>query len=401
MDHRGSEAHASPGATDVTDPGASIGIGLMGTAFMGRAHARGYQGVASMYAPPSLLPRLEVVSGRDEHRRTEFAKSFGVARTTGDWRTILDDPAVSVFDNSAPNDLHEAPTIAAVQAGKHVICEKPLGRTADEALRIWQAAADAGVVHMCAFNYRFVPAIRKLKELISSGALGRPLHFRARYLQDWLTDPGSPATWRLDADQAGSGALGDLGSHISDLARYLVGEVDEVSGAAATFFRDRPGGAVTVDDAFVATVRFDNGAIGTLEASRVAHGHINDLSIEVNGTEGSARFSLERLNELDVDIAGADGQRGFRRLLVTDRTDPFLDAWWPPGHVLGWEHTFVHELHHFLACVRDGRSVRPHGADFEDGYRAALICDAILSSAATGRTEKVAPQGAVVAGALT
>lgn len=365
--------------------GSSIGIGLLGTAFMGRAHARGYQGVASMYSPPPLLPRLEIVAGRDSERRNAFAASFGFARTTADWRAIIDDPAVGIFDNSAPNDLHEEPTFAAIAAGKHVICEKPLGRTGAEALRIWQAADRAGVVHMSAFNYRFAPAIRKLKDLVSSGALGRPLHLRARYLQDWLTDPAAPATWRLDADQAGSGALGDLGSHIADLSRFLVGEISEVTGALATFVNDRPGGRVTVDDAFVATVRFDNGAIGTLEASRVAHGHVNDLSIEVNGTAGSARFSLERLNELEVDLPGSDGQRGFRRLLVTDRTDPFMGAWWPPGHVLGWEHTFVHELHHFLASIEAGRSVRPYGADFEDGYRAALICDAIASSAASGR----------------
>ncbi|GAS98317.1 putative oxidoreductase [Mycolicibacterium canariasense] len=385
----------------MTRPTPSIGIGLLGTAFMGRAHARGYQGVASMYSPPPLLPRLEVVAGRDEQRRKDFARSFGVRRTTGDWRTLVDDPSVEVFDNSAPNDLHEAPTIAALAMGKHVICEKPLGRTGSEALRIWQAAEHAGVVHMCAFNYRFVPAIRKLKELIAGGALGRPLHFRARYLQDWLTDPSAPATWRLDADQAGSGALGDLGSHIADLGRYLIGEVDEVTGATATFFDERPGGSVTVDDAFVATVRFDNGAIGTLEASRVAHGHVNDLSIEVNGTKGSARFSLERLNELEVDTSGTDGHRGFRRVLVTDRNDTLLDAWWPPGHVLGWEHTFVHELHHFLTSVAAHRSVRPHGADFEDGYRAALICDAVEHSAATGRGAKISLTAATVEGALT
>lgn len=369
--------------------GSSIGIGLLGTAFMGRAHARGYQGVASMYSPPPLLPRLEIVAGRDGERRNAFAGSFGFARTTADWRAIIDDPAVGIFDNSAPNDLHEEPTVAAIAAGKHVICEKPLGRTGAEALRIWQAADRAGVVHMSAFNYRFVPAIRKLKELVSSGALGRPLHLRARYLQDWLTDPAAPATWRLDADQAGSGALADLGSHIADLSRFLVGEISEVTGASATFVDDRPGGRVTVDDAFVATARFDNGAIGTLEASRVAHGHVNDLSIEVNGTAGSARFSLERLNELEVDLPVSEGQRGFRRLLVTDRTDPFMGAWWPPGHVLGWEHTFVHELHHFLSCVEAGQSVRPYGADFEDGYRAALICDAILGSAASGRVTGV------------
>jgi len=354
-----------------------------------------------MYTAPPLLPRLEVVAGRDEQRRNDFAQSFGVARTTDDWRAVVEDPAVGIFDNSAPNDLHEAPTIAAIAAGKHVICEKPLGRTGSEALRIWQAAQRAGVVHMCAFNYRFVPAIRKLKELITSGTLGRPLHFRARYLQDWLTDPAAPATWRLDANYAGSGAVGDLGSHIADLARYLIGEVEEVAGATATFFGERPGGSVTVDDAFAATVRFDNGTIGTLEASRVAHGHVNDLTLEVNGTKGSARFSLERLNELEVDAPGSADQRGFRRVLVTGRDDTLLDPWWPPGHVLGWEHTFVHELHHFLSAIAARESVRPHGADFEDGYRAALICDAVLHSAATGQVAKISPSGALVEGAFT
>ena len=373
----------------MTSPSFEIGVGLIGTAFMGRAHARGYQSVASMPAVPALRPNLAVVAGRDDARLRQFADRYGVARTTTDWRSLVDDPTVGLLDNSGPNDLHGAPTIAAAEAGKHVICEKPLGRDANEAFDIWQAVDRTGVVHMCAFNYRFLPAIRKLRNLVADGVLGRPLHFRARYLQDWLTDPTAPATWRLDADQAGSGAIGDLGSHIADLARYLVGEISEVSGTSATFFEDRPGGRVTVDDAFVAAVRFDNNAIGTLEASRVAHGHVNDLSIEINGTEGSARFGLERLNELDLDIADASGQRGFRRMLVTDPGDPFMEAWWPPGHVLGWEHTFSHELHHLLSCIRDNRPVGPHGADLEDGYRAAVICDAIQRSHESGRAESL------------
>lgn len=369
----------------------TLRIGLIGTAFMGRAHARGYQGVASMASPTAAPCALEVVAGRDRARLAEFAGRFGVGRTTLDWREIVDDPAIDVLDDSGPNDLHAAPTIAAVRAGKHVICEKPLGRDAAESYAMWQAAAEAGVVHMCAFNYRFVPAIRKLRQLIDDDVIGRPLHFRARYLQDWLWDPQTPATWRLDAGKAGSGALGDLGSHVADLARYLVGEIAEVTGATTTFHPRRPGGAVSVDDAFAATVRFDGGAIGTLEASRVARGHVNDLSIEINGTKGSARFGVERLNELEVDAGDATaGGSGFRRLLVTEPTDPFMASWFPPGHVLGWEHTFVHELQHFLASVRDGGSVRPHGADFEDGYRAALICDAIARSQETGRRVAIA-----------
>ena len=369
--------------------GGTVGVGLIGTAFMGRAHARGYQSVASMTWPPPLLPTLERVVGRDPNRLAEMASRFGFAGTSDDWRTVVEDPGVGLVDNTGPNDLHAEPTIAAARAGKHVICEKPLGRDAAEAFEVWQAVASTGVVHMCAFNYRFVPAIRKLRELVETGALGRPLHFRARYLQDWLSDPKAPFTWRLDAARAGAGAVGDLGSHVADLARYLIGEVAEVAAIATTFTEERPGGRVTVDDAFAATVSFTGGASGTLEASRVALGHANDLSIEINGTEGSARFALERLNELEIDILGDDGGRGFRRLLVTESNDPFLGSWWPPGHVLGWEHSFVHELHHLLSCIRDDRSVRPHGADFEDGYRAALICDAILRSHQSRWTETI------------
>jgi predicted dehydrogenase len=250
----------------------------------------------------------------------------------------------------------------------------------------------AGVKHLCAFHYRFVPAIRLAREMIQAGELGEILHFRARYLQEWITDPEFPMVWRLDRELAGSGALGDLGAHIIDLGRYLVGEIAAVGGITKTFVDERPGGEVDVDDAFAAFVEFEHGAVGTLEASRFAAGRKNALSLEINGSKGSVAFDLERLNELQVHLPGSTPGRlaqGFRQVLVTEPEHPFAEHWWPAGHVIGWEHTFVHELHHFLTAIRDGTDVAPHGADFEDGYRAAEVCDAIIRSARSGRRETV------------
>jgi len=231
---------------------------------------------------------------------------------------------------------------------------------------------------MVGFNYRFVPAIRYAYELVNSGTLGTIYHFRARYLQDWLADPQSPHSWRLTRASAGSGALGDLGSHVVDLARFLVGEPTSVSANLKTFTRERPGGTVDVDDTFAASVEFASGAIGTLEASRVALGRRNHMVIEINGSNGSLKFNLERLNELEVYTSAAGA---FADVLVTDAKHPFMQHWWPPGHILGWEHTFVHELAHLLTCIAQDKDVAPYGATFEDGYRAAVVCDAIANSA--------------------
>jgi len=309
-----------------------------------------------------------------------------------DWRELVADPRVQVFDNVAPNNLHAEPTVAAAEAGKHVICEKPLGRNADEAYDIWQRTQAAGVKHLCAFNYRFVPAVRLAREMIQAGELGEIHHFRGAYLQDWIADPSTPVSWRLQADEAGSGALGDIGAHVIDLARYLVGEIAAVGALAKTFVGDRPGGAVSVDDAIESIVTFEQGAVGTIEASRFALGRKNALTWEINGSKGSIRFDLERLNELQVHLQGSTpGERaqGFRTVLVTEPDHPYWQHWWPQGHIIGWEHSFVHELHHFLTAIRTGGDVRPHGADFEDGYRAAEVCDAILRSATSGAQETV------------
>ncbi|HXE45647.1 MAG TPA: Gfo/Idh/MocA family oxidoreductase [Conexibacter sp.] len=369
----------------------SIGVGMLGYGFMGRAHAHAYRTLAHMMWPPPLHPELVAIGGRDAAAVGEAARRFGFERSTADWRSIVADERVELFDNVGPNSLHGEPTAAAAEAGKHVVCEKPLGRDADESYEIWQRVAAAGVKHLCAFNYRFVPAVRLARELIEAGELGEIRHFRARYLQAWGAD-AELMTWRFDRAQAGSGALGDLGAHVVDLARYLVGEIAAVSGTMRTFVPQRGDRAVDVDDAFAASVEFEGGAIGTLEASRLCPGRVNHLAWEINGSKGSIAFDLERLNELEVHLGGpvAGRAQGFRRVLVTEPGHPFMEHWWPAGHIIGWEHSFAHELHHLLSAIRDDGDVRPHGADFEDGYRAAAVCDAIQRSASRGARERLA-----------
>ncbi|MBV8998476.1 MAG: Gfo/Idh/MocA family oxidoreductase [Solirubrobacterales bacterium] len=371
---------------------AEIGVGMLGYAFMGKAHSNAYRTLTYMAWPPPLSPVLVGIAGRNEAALAEAARRYGFASHVTDWRALVEDDRIGLFDNAGPNNLHAEPTIAAAQNGKHVLCEKPLGRTAAESYDIWQAATGAGVKHMCAFNYRFVPAVRLAREMIEAGELGDIYHFRGRYLQEWIIDPQFERVWRLDRSVAGSGALGDLGAHVIDLARFLVGEIETVSAITRTFIPERPGGTVDVDDAFEATVEFEGGAIGTIEASRFCRGRKNGLTFEINGSNGSLVFELERLNELQVHLVdsrpGARAQ-GFRQVLVTEADHPFWQWWWPHGHIIGWEHTFVHEIHHLLQAIATDRDVRPYGADFEDGYRAAEVCDAILRSSESGRREAV------------
>ena len=363
----------------------TIGVGMLGYAFMGRAHTNALRTLGYMTWPPPADVRLVSIAGRNQSAVQAAAERFGFEQAVTDWREIIEDPNVQLFDNLGPNNLHAEPTIAAARAGKHVVCEKPLARTADEAYEVWQAVAQTGVKHLCAFNYRFVPAVRFARQIIESGELGEIHHFRGSYLQDWLVDPAAPATWRLDRDQAGSGALGDLGAHVIDQARYLVGEITATSGRLRTFVDERGGQPVSVDDAFAAVVDFANGAVGTIEASRFAAGRKNALSWEINGSRGSLAFDLERLNELQI----SNGTTGFTRRLVTETEDPFWSFWWPDGHVIGWEHSFVHELHHMLTAIVEDSPVAPHGATFEDGYRAAEVCDAIVRSDASGSREAI------------
>jgi predicted dehydrogenase len=375
-----------PPSTHPPGSPATIGVGLLGTGFMGRAHAHAFKTLSYMIWPPPLMPRLVAISGRDPARTDEAARRYGFESAAHDWRAMVADPDVELLDNGGPNDLHAEPTIAAARAGKHVICEKPLGRDADEALEIWRQVTAAGVTHMCGFNYRFVPAVRLARDMIAAGELGELRHVRIHYLQDWLHNPSAGMSWRLQRSLAGSGAVGDLGSHVVDLVRFLAGEIATVSGVTRTFTQSRPDGDVDVDDAFAAAIELAGGAIGTLEASRVCAGRKNSLRWEINGSRGTLAFDLERLNELEISDARGSGMR---RRLVTEPSDPFLASWWPPGHVLGWEHTFVHELAHLLTAIRDGTGVAPDGADLGDGYRAAEVCDAILRSAEERTVEQL------------
>lgn len=375
-------------------PVPEIGVGMLGYAFMGKVHTTAYKRIPyTMYPPPATL-RLIAICGRNEAMVAEAARRYGYESYYTDWRKMLDDDRIQIFDNGGPNNMHAEPSIAAAQVGKHILCEKPLARTAEEARHMLDAVEKAGVKHMVGFNYRFVPAIRQARDLIESGALGRIYHYRAAYLQEWIMPQyGTPRIWRLDSKMAGSGAVGDLGAHIIDLGRFLVGEMKSVSAMTRTFISKRslPDGKgigqVDVDDAFVALVEFENGAVGTLEATRFAAGCKNYETVEINGEKGSIRFNLERMNELQVFWVGEEPKetQGFHNVLVTETYHPWWSNWWPHGHIIGWEHTFVHEITHFLDCIANDRDVAPYGATFEDGYRAAVICDAILESAATKR----------------
>ncbi|EMA57691.1 oxidoreductase domain protein [Halorubrum distributum JCM 13561] len=348
-------------------------IGVLGYRFMGKAHANAMARLPMFFPDAPEIERHTLV-GRDEAALADAAERFGFSHTATDWEAALDE--VDVFYNLGPNHVHAEPSIAALEAGVPVLCEKPLAPTMAEAAAMRDAAAATGVTAGAAFNYRFVPAIRYAKGLIEDGELGDIRQVRGRYLQDWLVDPEAPWAWRMDAEMAGSGALGDLGAHTIDLANFLVGDavggIDRVSGQLTTFVDERPVyddegeieeyRDVTVDDAYDAQVAYESGATGSFEASRVAEGHKNDHTIAVHGSKGSLRFSLERLNELEVL---REGNRGYETVLVTEESDPYVDRWWPPGHVIGWEHTFVHENYEFLSAVAEGRPFEP---SFEDGY---------------------------------
>lgn len=370
-----------------------VGIGMLGYAFMGKAHSNAFKKLPYMMYPPVAIPKMIAVAGRNEAAVKEAALRYGYEGYYTDWREMLKNDRIQLFHNGGPNDAHAEPCIEAAKLGKHILCEKPLARTAKEAAAMLEAVTKAGVKHAVAFNYRFVPAIRQAKELIDSGRLGQIYHFRAVYLQEWIMPHyGTPHIWRLDKSVAGSGALGDLGAHIIDLGRFLVGEFRNVSALTRTFIPERPGGdgkmkKVDVDDAFVSAIEFENGAIGTVEATRFAGGHKNSNCFEVNGEKGSIRFNLERMNELEVFWVGEEPKetQGFHNVLISEGYHPFWSNWWPHGHIIGWEHTFVHEIHHLLDAIVNNKNVAPYGADFTDGYKNAVICDAILQSAESGQ----------------
>lgn len=366
-----------------------VGIGVLGYDGVARAHLLAVQRVPTIFWPPPVQPLLVALAGRSADRLQQAARRYGAQAAYADWRGLIADTRVQVLINAGPNDAHAEACIAAASRGLHVLCEKPLARSAAEAGQMRDAAAGAGVVHMTGYNYRFLPAVQLARRLIREGRLGRIYHFRARYCDDSMVDPQVPYTWRHSKARAGSGVIGDLAAHVVDLARFLVGEISAVSAASRIFVERRPRreggeGAVDVEDAIEAVVEFANGAVGTLEASTFCPGRKNFLSFELNGSGGSAVFNLERLNELDLFLRD-DGANGFRTVLVTEAHHPYGGTWWPPGHTLGWETTFVHQLHRFLTAVAGTGTVDPDGATFEDGYRCAVVCDLLDQAARAGR----------------
>ncbi|MEM3501580.1 MAG: Gfo/Idh/MocA family oxidoreductase [Candidatus Bathyarchaeia archaeon] len=377
----------------------TVGVGMLGYAFMGKAHSNAYKKIPYIFWPPPAIPKLIAICGRNRLRASGAAERYGYTRYYTDWRDLVKDPEVEIFDNGAPNRLHAEPCIAAAERGKHVICEKPMALTAEEAENMLRAVERTNVKHMVAFNYRFVPAIQVAKKLIDDGVIGRVYHFHGRYLQEWLIDPQFPITWRTVKTESGSGVLGDLGSHLVDLAHYLVGDITSVTAITKTFIEDRPihgddvrMGRVDVDDAFECIVEFRNGAVGHISASRVCSGRKNYQHIELYGDGGSIVFNLERLNELDVNLRGRDLpelEPSFHKTLITESNHPYLRYWWPHGHIIGWEHSIIHEIYHFIDSIVYDKPISPPGATFEDGYRCNIVLDAIAESARRGEKTSV------------
>ena len=362
-----------------------VGVALIGYAFMGRAHSNAWRQV-SPFLQPRVTPRMKVLCGRHQSACEAAAALLGWDECETDWRRVVERDDVDIVDICTPGDSHAEIARAAAAAGKVVLCEKPLANTVAEAQSMLDAVNSARVLHMVCHNYRRAPAVLLAKRIIADGRIGEIRHFRGTYLQDWIVDPEFPLVWRLRKDAAGSGALGDIGSHSIDLARFLVGEIAQVSGVLQTFIRDRPlpddasrRGAVTVDDAAAALLRFANGALGTMEATRMAPGRRNANRFEINGSRGSIAFDLERMNELQVYFSddGPDVQ-GFRTINVTENVHPFGGKWWPSGHIIGYEHTFTHTVYDLLEAIADDRMPSP---DFRDGLLNQKVLGAIEQSA--------------------
>ncbi|MFD9856013.1 Gfo/Idh/MocA family protein [[Kitasatospora] papulosa] len=395
--------------TGTPPPTATLGVGMVGYAFMGAAHSQGWRTAGHVFDMP-VRPALAAICGRDRTAVEAAAARHGWAAAETDWRALIARDDVQLVDICTPGDSHAEIAIAALEAGKHVLCEKPLANTVAEAEAMAQAAERAaarGQVAIVGFNYRKVPALTHARAMIEEGRLGRLRHVRATYLQDWLVDPESPLTWRLERERAGSGALGDLGAHIVDLAQYLAGEpLVGVSAVSETFVRERPvlagaaaglpgaadgtaRGAVTVDDATLFTGRLASGALASFEATRMAAGRKNALRLEINGERGSIAFDLERLNELSFhDHTEPPTSAGFRRILVTEPQHPYLEAWWPPGHGLGYEHTFVHQARDVVRTIVEGRAAVP---SFADGLQVQRVLAAVEESAAKNSVHTPVP----------
>jgi predicted dehydrogenase len=383
-----------------------VRVAMIGYKFMGKAHSHAYRDVAH-FMPVQAEPVMVALCGRDEAAVAEAARMYGWQGYETDWRKLVERPDIDLIDIGTPNNSHAEIAIAAAEHGKHVLCEKPLAMDLEQARRMKAAVDRAGVVNMVCHNYRYAPAVQFARKLIADGRLGQIYHIRAQYLQDWIMDPEFPLVWRLQKDVAGSGTHGDLSAHIIDLARFLVGEFESVTGILHTFVEERPlesggegawgataagtrqMGKVTVDDAALFLARLEGGALGTFEATRFAGGNRNGNRFEINGSKGSLRWDLENMNNLQVYF-GDDpaGLQGFRTINCTEGgSHPYAEHWWPPAHIIGYEHTFVHLVGELLNGIAEGRSPRP---DFGDGVRNQAVLDAVSASSTSGAWVDVA-----------
>ncbi len=368
----------------------TLKIAMIGYNFMGRAHSKAWRQAPRFFDLPAEV-ELKTLCGRNRPAVEAAARQLGWSQVVTDWREAVEDPEIDIVDICTPQDSHHAIALAAAANGKAILCEKPLGIDLAQCREMVAAVEKAGVVNMICHNYRRIPAIALAKKMIEEGALGdRIYHFRARYAQDWIVDPAFPLVWRLRKEIAGLGTLGCIGSHIVDLGRYLVGEVASVSGVMETFIKERPlpedptrTGEVTVEDMAGWLARFENGAIGSFESTRFATGRKNQIALEINGSGGSLVFDFEKMNRLEYyNARDPETARGFRDILVTEASHPYLAAWWPPGHLLGYEHTFVNTAADFIRAVVGGESVQP---TFADGLANEEVLSAICQSAESGR----------------
>ncbi|MEI8132200.1 MAG: Gfo/Idh/MocA family oxidoreductase [Leptolinea sp.] len=381
----------------------NVNVAIIGTKFMGKAHSNAWSN-APKFFELGLKPVLKVACGQDEKGTREFASNWGWQEFELDWRKVVERKDIDIIDIATPTYLHKDIVIAAAQSGKQLFCEKPMALNYAESKEMFDAAEKAGVLHYLNHNYRRCPAVAYAKWLIDEGKIGQIYHWRGAYLQDWITDPSFPLTWHLRAEKAGAGSHYDLNSHSVDLARYLVSEVNTVSAILRTFTNKRPlpsasagtfkkgsdtteMGEVTVDDAAFMVAEFENGALGSFEASRFANGRKNYNYFEIYGSKGSLAFDLERMNELQyLNLDDPADQQGFRTILVTNATHPYIGAWWPPGHIIGYEHEFSHAVVDFLNAMEKGTKISPN---FADGMRIMQVLEAGIRSSDTGMKIKV------------
>jgi len=382
-----------------------VNVGLVGYLFMGKAHSVGYRDCAFAFPDVKAEPVMKEICGLVQAEAEHYAKQYGWERASEGYKRVVEADDIDMVDIATGNDTHKEIVIAAAKNGKHVFCEKPMAMNVAECKEMIKAVEKAGVIAMIDFNYRRVPAVELARQMVEKGMIGTPYHFRAIYLQDWIIDPDFPLVWRLQKDKAGSGAHGDLNAHIIDLARYLCGDLESVNGMMKTFIKKRPllskdagpglskgkgskeMGEVTVDDATVFMAKFKNGAVGTFEATRFAAGNRNGVHFEINGSEGSLRFNMERFNELEYfSRKDKEGFQGWKTILVTDSVHPFLKGWWPAGHIIGWQQTFVHQVYTMMNGIATGKNPTP---DFYDGLKCQAVLEAVEESAGSEQWVKV------------